>query len=34
MNANGSNQRKLFNLDGSYGSGDKAWNFERISWAP
>jgi LysM repeat protein len=34
MNADGGNQRKLFDLDGGYGSGAYAWNYERISWAP
>jgi hypothetical protein len=33
MNANGSNQRKLFDI-GGYGSGDSDWTRERISWAP
>jgi TolB protein len=34
MNANGSNQRKLFDLPGGYGSGEYDWTNERISWAP
>jgi Tol biopolymer transport system component len=34
MNANGSSQRKLFNLEGGYGSGQYDWTTERISWAP
>ena len=28
------NQRKLFDLEGGYGSGEFAWTSERISWAP
>jgi LysM repeat protein len=34
MNADGSGQRKLFDLGGTYGSGDYDWTAERISWAP
>ena len=34
MNADGSNQRKLFDLEGGYGDGELAWTSERISWAP
>lgn len=32
MNVDGSNQRKLFDIDGSYGGGDYDWIRERISW--
>ncbi|MDH4136390.1 MAG: hypothetical protein OEW09_06700, partial [Anaerolineae bacterium] len=31
MNADGSNQRKLFNLDGTLGPD---WVAEKISWSP
>jgi LysM repeat protein len=34
MDISGGNQRKLFDLEGSYGSGDRDWTTERISWAP
>lgn len=34
MEADGSTQRKLFDLEGGYGSGEYAWTNERISWAP
>jgi tetratricopeptide (TPR) repeat protein len=35
MNADGSDRRKLFDLNGSYGSGEEYdWATERISWAP
>jgi TolB protein len=34
MNADGSGQRKLFDLGGTYGSGEYDWTTERISWAP
>jgi hypothetical protein len=34
MNADGSNQHKLFDLDGGYGTGDYDWTQERISWGP
>lgn len=32
MNADGSNEQKLFDLDGGFGSGDRDWLQERISW--
>jgi len=32
MNADGSNQRKLFDLGGGYGAGEYDWTRERISW--
>jgi tetratricopeptide (TPR) repeat protein len=35
MNADGSGRRKLFDLNGGYGSGEEYdWTTERISWAP
>ena len=34
MDASGDNQRKLFDLDGGYGSGTSDWIYERISWSP
>ena len=34
MSADGSNQRKLFDLSGGYGGGEYDWKAERISWAP
>jgi LysM repeat protein len=34
MSASGDNQRKLFDLDGGYGSGSSDWIHERISWSP
>lgn len=35
MNADGSGRRKLFDLNGGYGSGaNYDWTTERISWAP
>jgi len=35
MNADGSGRRKLFGLNGGYGSGEEYdWTTERISWAP
>ena len=34
MGADGSGQRKLFDLGGGYGTGDYDWTTERISWAP
>jgi TolB protein len=34
MNADGSGQRKLFDLEGGYGTGNYDWTSERISWAP
>ena len=30
----GSDQRKLFDLNGGYGSGDWDWTQERLSWGP
>jgi hypothetical protein len=32
MRTDGSDQRKLFDLDGGYGQGDRDWRQERISW--
>jgi Tol biopolymer transport system component len=34
MNVDGSNERKLFDVGGSYGSGDYEWYRDRISWGP
>ncbi|MBX3010459.1 MAG: protein kinase [Caldilineaceae bacterium] len=34
MNLDGSNQQKLFDLNGSYGSGNYEWYQERLSWGP
>ena len=34
MNTDGTNQRKLFDINGQYGSGDYEWYRERISWGP
>ena len=34
MDASGDNQRKLFDLGGSFGSGANDWVTERISWSP
>jgi TolB protein len=34
MNPDGSNQRKLFDLGGGYGTGAQDWTTERISWGP
>jgi len=32
LRPDGSDQRKLFDLDGSYGRGEHAWHQERLSW--
>jgi len=32
MNTDSNNQGKLFDIGGSYGSGDYDWIRERISW--
>ena len=34
MNVDGSNQQKLFALDGGYGGGNYEWYEERLSWGP
>lgn len=34
MRVDGSEQRKLFDLNGIYGTGDRDWTQERISWGP
>lgn len=34
MEADGGNARKLFDLNGTYGTGEYDWTRERISWGP
>ena len=34
MNVDGSDQRKIFDINGAYGSGAQDWIQERISWGP
>lgn len=34
MNADGSGQQKLFDVNGGYGGGERAWYEERLSWGP